>query len=128
MFGFKIISKRRYEFMMNRTTVLNMRLAERESEIEKLSSYNQELKDNCEELYNEVKRIEGELAKVGKEISDNKIDNLNELFIIKSDNYKCEKCAFESDDCAKLHFANQTICVTHKDNVNTFQKGKKDKK
>lgn len=126
---FKIISTKRYELLQNRITVLNMKLADKESIIEKLSSHNQELKDNCDELYQEVKRIEGELDNLEKELKDKKYENLNDLFILKSDNYSCDKCAFESEDCKKLNFANQTICVTHKDNINSFRaRPRRDKK
>ena len=44
----------------------------------------------------------------------------DDLHILRDNKYPCDKCTIESKYCFKLHFANQTICVTKKENVNSF--------
>lgn len=47
---------------------------------------------------------------------------LANLYVLHENNYPCDKCQLESDDCRKLHFADRTICVTDKSQVVTFSK------
>jgi len=53
------------------------------------------------------------------------LSSLNGLVVLKGNSYPCEKCNLESDHCRKLHFADRTICVTAKEYVNLFKKGRK---
>lgn len=51
--------------------------------------------------------------------------NLHELFIIRASNYPCDKCqndkCHNDTKCFKLIFANRTICVTDKENADSFR-------
>ena len=117
MFGLKIITKCQFDMMnehIENLTEDNMRLRERVDE----------RTSNNKELYDEI----CSLNKIIESQKDSEVKNLKDYFIVKSNDYRCEKCAFESEDCKKLIFANQTICVTDKKNVNSFVKNKKAKK
>lgn len=52
---------------------------------------------------------------------------LCDLFVLSTKDRHCDKCDLESDKCFKLHFSNQTICVTPKKEVVTFEKPKRRK-
>lgn len=121
---FKIISKNRYEQMVREITVLNIKYDKKEIECDRLREANKEITGNNVELYNEVNSLEDQVATLKREISNSEVSGLKDLYIVGNDNRKCEKCPYESDDCKKLIFANQTICVTNKKNVNTFTKKK----
>ena len=54
--------------------------------------------------------------------------NLSEYFVLKTQDYVCSKCSIKSPNCFKLQFSNQTICVTAKENVNSFVKPKPKKR
>lgn len=54
-------------------------------------------------------------------IENCELKSLKDYIILKATDYPCENCKIESKDCKKLIFSNQTICVTHKDNVDSFR-------
>jgi hypothetical protein len=54
-------------------------------------------------------------------------EELKDLFIIRTTNAKCDKCELETDKCKKLIFADRTICVVPKEEVNNFIKVQKRK-
>lgn len=58
----------------------------------------------------------------------NSFAELNSLFVLRADKYPCDRCPIESDKCFKLQFADRTICVTDKDNVNSFAISERRKK
>ena len=70
-----------------------------------------------------------ELTKVKEQLDDKTrrlqlLGNLNNLYVLKSEDYPCGKCKGETDKCMKLTFANQTICVVEKKYVNDFTRRK----
>jgi len=106
MFGFKIIGKREYR----------------------------ELLKSVELFYNENHALREELAKeraknkAAVPVKEGKVvtmANLNGLHVLKGNKYPCDKCELENPNCFKLQFADRTICVTDKQNVNSFVSKKK---
>lgn len=53
---------------------------------------------------------------------DADLRQLVKLFVLSVQDKRCENCNLETDNCRKLHFANQTICVCPKTEVVTFGK------
>lgn len=106
MLGFKIIGKREYE----------------------------ELLERVESLYSEVNNLQEELVKerfknkAATPVKEGKVvtmASLNGLHVLKGNKYPCDKCELENPNCFKLQFADRTICVTDKQNVNSFVNKKK---
>lgn len=59
------------------------------------------------------------------EKQDLTVADLKNYVVLKGNTYPCDKCGIESPDCFKLHFADRTVCVTHKSNVNSFRPKKR---
>lgn len=53
---------------------------------------------------------------------DADLRQLVKLFVLSVQDKRCENCNLETDNCRKLHFSNQTICVCPKTEVVTFGK------
>ena len=116
MFGFKLITKCQFD-------LLNEHIEDLTEENMKLRDTLNDRTSNNKELYDEICRLQ----RIIEAQKNSEIKNLKDYFVVKSDNYRCEKCPFESEECKKLIFSNQTICVTDKKNVNSFTKSKKSK-
>ena len=76
------------------------------------------------------KKIEEDCASLREQLGEkmmrlNTLGRLNNLHILKAEDYPCAKCGCKSDKCMKLTFANQTICVIEKKYVNNFTKKNK---
>ena len=115
MLGLKIVTKCQLDLMQRHIDDLtedNMRLRDR---IEELTSNNKELYDECNLLRTSIQT--------------NELKSLKDLYILKTSDYPCDSCNIETKNCRKLVFANQTICVIDKANVNSFRaKPKRNKK
>lgn len=44
------------------------------------------------------------------------------LFVLSAQDKHCDHCELETENCRKLHFSNQTICVCPRKEVVTFGK------
>lgn len=75
-----------------------------------------------ESEYNELTKVKEQLDDKTKRLQH--LGKLNNLYVLKSEEYPCDKCKGETDKCLKLTFANQTICVVEKKYVNDFTKKK----
>ena len=51
---------------------------------------------------------------------DADLRQLVKLFVLSAQDKRCENCNLDTDNCRKLHFSNQTICVCPKSEVVTF--------
>ena len=106
MFGFKIISENEYRKMKS--------LAEQQTNFHMFTDGKiKGLENDCESLREQLNEKIMKLQHLGK---------LNNLYVLKSEEYPCDKCKGETDKCLKLTFANQTICVVEKKYVNDFSK------
>ena len=45
------------------------------------------------------------------------LSKLKDLFVLRSSNYPCSRCCIDGKTCAKIHFANKTICVCPKEDA-----------
>lgn len=76
-----------------------------------------------------IEDLTEENLRLREKIENSEMKSLKDYIILKTSDYPCEGCKIECMPCKKLVFANQTICVTHKDNVNLFRaKPKRSKK
>ena len=108
MFGFKIIKEKEY----NKLLSIKKDAFE---EIRNVIVGRKKIESDCESLREQLNEKIKKLQSLG---------SLNNLYVLKSQDYPCDKCGFESEKCMKLTFANQTICVVEKKYVNDFTKKK----
>jgi hypothetical protein len=115
MLGFKIIKQSEYD------KLTKARINEEEV-VQKVIDGRKKIEADCESLREQLNDKIKRLQHLG---------SLNNLYVLKSEDYPCNKCTGETDKCMKLTFANQTICVVEKKYVNDFSKkttAKKSKK
>jgi hypothetical protein len=57
------------------------------------------------------------------------VSALKDLCVVKNTSFPCDRCLFSDQNCKKLHFANQTVCVCKKEEFENYEvKPKKNKK
>ena len=106
MFGIKIIKSGKYNELCQL--------------IEELEKESGKIKADCfslrEQLNDAIRKI--------RELSVDQSSLVN-YTVLHENNYKCERCKLESEDCKKLHFADRTICVCPKDKIISFKNNAK---
>jgi hypothetical protein len=114
MFGFRIIKEWDYKRFLKLEKERDEMENELREEIYQLSKDNGSLREQLNEMIKAVHK-----ANIKHE--DHSLSYLNNLCIIKSVKYKCDKCKFVNTDCKKLEFANQTICVCGKSDIELYK-------
>lgn len=103
MFGIKIISTKKYWEMVEE-------IGEKAITINLQSEKFGKLEKDCDSL----RQQNGDLRKlVGTSIPESA--SLKDYCVLRTVNYPCDKCRVEKMNCKKLAFADQTICICHKD-------------
>lgn len=135
MFGFKILKKKEYEKLLRRINNLEGYLNDAESDNKKLKKDNKHLRDQVnhdievkketvEEFESRIEQIKKdaalELVKAKNDAERNAMSALKDMVIIHNCDYPCEKCQLKGGKCKKLTFHNQTVCVSPKEDVNSF--------
>lgn len=108
MFGLKFIRTKEYDNLL----WLNCDLKDR---------LDRELK-NRQAVLRKVERLEKDYQDLRKEI--NQISMLKDYVVLHENNFPCENCKLEGKDCLKLEFADRTICVCPKSEINSFKQRK----
>ena len=117
MFGIKIISTEKFCSLTNENEELKARLI---GEKEKRQAAVKEI-NKLEKRIDQLKKDTNlELVKIKNEAERGFYASLKDLCIIREKDYPCDKCNLEGPECKKLSFANQTVCVTRKENINSF--------
>lgn len=138
MFGFKIVKEAEYKKLLRRIENLEGYLNDAESNNKKLEKdirhlreqVNKNIKERqvCRMALNESearldqskKDFALELVKAKNDAERNAMSALKDMVIIHNCDYPCEKCQLKGGKCKKLTFHNQTICVSPKEDVNSF--------
>ena len=147
MFGFKIVKEAEYKKLLRRIENLEGYLNDAESSNEKLKKDNKHLRDRInhdievnkenanklEELDSRINQIKKdfalELVKAKNDAERNAMSSLKDLVIIHNCDYPCDNCQLKGGKCKKLTFRNQTVCVSPKEDVNSFcKKSRRNKK
>ena len=108
MLGFKIIKESEYKELLRIKEIA-------EERVQNVIDGRKMVEADCDSLREQLNEKIKKLQHLG---------SLNNLYVLKSENYPCNKCKGEIDKCMKLTFANQTICVVEKKYVNDFTKKK----
>jgi hypothetical protein len=119
MFGIKIIKESEYN------DLVQCALRHYEAHKKECVAYERTKKD-CESLREQLNAYIMKEKNSCDAISE--LAGLKDFVILKSESYPCEKCTLENNHCKKLIFADRTICVTSKENINNFTKKQKSRK
>ena len=114
MFGIKIIKDFEYNQLIKCQKDFNSTTNELREEIYQLAKDNASLRVQLNKMIMDVHR-ENQKENISS------LSNLHDLCIIKNKNYLCDKCKFVNTDCKKLEFANQTICVCGKSDIELYK-------
>ena len=114
MFGIKMIKDYEYNTLVECQTMFDAITNELRKEIYCLTKDNTSLREQLNKMITDVQK-----ANLG--MNTTSLSNLHDLCIIKNKNYLCDKCKFEGRGCKKLEFANQTICVCDKSDIELYK-------
>ena len=114
MFGIKIIKDYELNKLIECQTRFDAITEGLRKEIYCLTKDNTSLREQLNKMIMDVQK-----ANLG--MNTTSLSKLHNLCIIKNKNYLCDKCKFVNTDCKKLEFANQTICVCDKSDIELYK-------
>jgi len=99
MFGFKLISKSHYEFLLNEATKVPVDAVK----YKQLEKDCESLREQLNEKINEINKLRN-----GKKL------RFDDLFEFHIDLPHCAECPKEQPDCKKFSVGSHTVCITNK--------------